>query len=113
QYRQTRSQTQATGDQTANIKARDKGQQNARLFRDRLWTAKNVLASASAFIFSGTLLGVLPLWNTSVFIGATAVLLLVLILFRYRLQVMLLGITAAVVVLPQLLFLRSGEIGPR
>jgi DNA-binding beta-propeller fold protein YncE len=82
QYRQTRPQTQVIGNQ-----------------------------SARAFIFSGALLGALALWNGPVFIAAAAVLLFLLILFPYRSQIMMLGITAAVVAFPQLSFLRSGEIG--
>ena len=65
-----------------------------------------------SFIFSGVLFGALPFWNTPVFIAAAAVLVFLLILFPYRVQTMLLGITAALLALPQLLFLRSGDIGP-
>src|SRR5205814_8072067 len=76
-------------------------------------TSKNVLESGTSFIFSGVLLGALPLWNTPMFIAAAAVLLFLLILFPHRLQMMLLGITAALLAAPQLLSLRSGDIVPR
>jgi sugar lactone lactonase YvrE len=57
------------------------------------------------------LLGALPLWSASVSICAAVVLLLVLILFPYRLQMIVLGITAATVAFLQLFFLGSGAFG--
>ena len=73
--------------------------------------AKNALASGSTFVFSGFLLGALPLWNTPVFIAAAAMLLLLLILFPYRLQMLLLGLISAALALPQIALLRLENIG--
>ncbi|HXM29279.1 MAG TPA: 6-bladed beta-propeller, partial [Chthoniobacterales bacterium] len=110
-YRQRLPQAQANS-QTANSEA-DEAQQKAGLSRHQSWPARNVLVSASAFIFSGVLLGALPLWSSPVFTAAAAVLLFLVILFPYRLQVLLLGVLGMVVGLPQLFFLRSGGIAPQ
>ena len=112
-YRKTRPQTQATATKEPNTETTDQAQPKAAFLPRLVTTSKNVLESSTSFIFSGVLLGALPLWNTPAFIAAAAVLLFLLILFPYRLQMMVLGITALVVALPELLFLRSGEIGPR
>ena len=93
QYRQRPPHSEASAKPTANHTHTD--------------TAPAKLSSS--FIFSGLLLGALPLWNTSVFICAAAVLSLLLVLFAYRFQVMLLGIVAAAVAFPQLFF--SGTLG--
>src|SRR6202008_3347953 len=50
-------------------------------------------------------------WSATVFIAAAAVLLIVMILFPGRFQVMLLGVTAAALVLSQLYFSPLREIG--
>jgi sugar lactone lactonase YvrE len=63
-----------------------------------------------SFIFSGLLLGALPLWSTPVFTAAATVVIFLVILFPYRLQVILLGVLGIVVGLPQLFFLRLGGI---
>ncbi len=110
-YRQRLPQAQANS-QTANSEA-DEAQQKAGLSRHQSWPARNVLVSASAFIFSGVLLGALPLWSSPVFTAAAAVLLFLVILFPYRLQVLLLGVLGMVVGLPQLFFLQSGGIAPQ
>jgi DNA-binding beta-propeller fold protein YncE len=112
QYRQRRPETQSSGNQIQNIP--DSKVSHGRLFSRRSSRpATNMLDCGTGFIFSGVLLGALLLWSAPVFIAAVAVLLLLLILFPYRLQVMLLGITAATVAFPQLMFLRSGDIAFR
>jgi DNA-binding beta-propeller fold protein YncE len=73
---------------------------------------KDTVLSSKRFVFSGFLLGALPLWHTAVFTAAAAVLLSLLVLFPFRRQMVGLGVTAAVVGLPQILFLRSGEMAP-
>jgi sugar lactone lactonase YvrE len=103
---QRRSQIRTSANHAVNTDVSDQGQQGTAPLAGFVMAAKNVLESSGSFIFSGLLLGALPLWSTSVFIGGVAVVLLLLILFPYRLQVMLLGITAAAVALPQLVFLR-------
>jgi DNA-binding beta-propeller fold protein YncE len=67
------------------------------------------LVSGQGFIFSGLLLGALPYWNAPVFTAAFAVLLFLFVLFPCRRHMLGLGITAAVVALPQVLSLRSGN----
>jgi DNA-binding beta-propeller fold protein YncE len=62
----------------------------------------------ASFIFSGILLGLLPMWNSAVFIAAGAVLTVLLILFPLRRQMFALGIPAGVIALPQILYLSTG-----
>jgi DNA-binding beta-propeller fold protein YncE len=61
------------------------------------------------FIFSGVLLGLLPMWNSAVFIAAAAVLGCLFVLFPLRLQMLVLAITAGVIALPQMLYLSTGS----
>jgi len=67
------------------------------------------LVSGRGFIFSGLVLGALPYWNAPVFTAAAAVLAFLFILFPCRRYMLGLAITAAVVALPQVLALRSGN----
>ena len=62
------------------------------------------------FVFSGFLLGLLPMWNGAVFTAAAAVLVVLLLLFPLRKQMFILGVTAAIVALPQLIYLKTGNI---
>jgi DNA-binding beta-propeller fold protein YncE len=72
-------------------------------------TSKPFRASLSGFIFSGVLLGLLPMWNSAVFIGAAAVLGFLFILFPLRGQMLVLAITTGVIALPQMLYLSTGS----
>lgn len=66
------------------------------------------LLAGAPFIFSGILLGMLPLWNSAVFVAAFAVLALLFLLFPFRLQMVMLAAATAAVALPQIYFLKSG-----
>jgi DNA-binding beta-propeller fold protein YncE len=68
--------------------------------------------SAVPFIFSGALLGLLPMWNTAVFIPAFAVLAVLFLLFPLKKQMLALAVTAAIIALPQVIFLRGGKMEP-
>lgn len=73
-------------------------------------TAREVfLASLPGFIFSGILLGLLPMWNSAVFIAAAAILGLLFILCPLRLQMLTLAVPAGLIALPQMLFLSTGS----
>jgi DNA-binding beta-propeller fold protein YncE len=72
-------------------------------------TSKPFRASLPGFIFSGVLLGLLPMWNSAVFIGAAAVLGFLFILFPLRGQMLVLAITTGVIALPQMLYLSTGS----
>jgi DNA-binding beta-propeller fold protein YncE len=67
------------------------------------------LVNGKGFLFSGLLLGALPYWNAPVFTAAAAVLAFLFVLFPCRRYMVGLAITAAVVGLPQVLALRSGN----
>src|SRR5205809_3047653 len=66
-------------------------------------------ATLPGFIFSGVLLGLLPMWNSAVFIAAAAVLGVLFILFPLRRQMLVLAIAAGVIGLPQMLYLSTGS----
>src|SRR5207253_8428574 len=66
-------------------------------------------ASFPGFIFSGVLLGLLPMWNSAVFLAASAVLALLFIVFPLRLQMLALAVTTGVIALPQMLYLTTGS----
>jgi DNA-binding beta-propeller fold protein YncE len=72
-------------------------------------TAEPFLATLPPFIFSGVLLGLLPMWNSAVFIAAAAVLGLLFILCPLRPQMLVLAVTSGVIALPQILFLSTGS----
>jgi DNA-binding beta-propeller fold protein YncE len=61
------------------------------------------------FIFSGVLLGLVPMWNSAVFIAAAAVLGGLFVLFPLRRQMLFLAITAGIIALPQMLYLSTGK----
>ncbi|MEY2539823.1 MAG: hypothetical protein QOG67_3563 [Verrucomicrobiota bacterium] len=71
-------------------------------------TVRDFLMANGSFIFSGFLLGALPFWNAFVFTSAIAVLLVLFLLFPARLSMLLMAVTAGVVALPQVYYLRSG-----
>jgi DNA-binding beta-propeller fold protein YncE len=68
------------------------------------------LVYGKGFIFSGLLLGALPYWNSPVFTAAAAVLAFLFVLFPCRRYMVGLAVTAAVVAIPQVLALRSGNV---
>ena len=72
----------------------------------------DAIVSGKSFIFTGLILGALPFWNALVFTSAFAVLLCFLLLFPQRKYMLMLGLAAAVVALPQVWYLSSGG-GPR
>src|SRR5947207_5234743 len=72
-------------------------------------TSKPFRASLPGFIFSGVLLGLIPMWNSAVFIAAAAVLAVLFVLFPLRLQMLALAITAGLIALPQMLYLSTGS----
>src|SRR5438046_4170497 len=75
----------------------------------RMGTAESFRATVPDFIFSGVLLGLIPMWNSAVFIAAAAVLAVLFVLFPLRLQMLALAITAGLIALPQMLYLSTGS----
>ena len=74
-----------------------------------LLTSESFRATLPGFIFSGILLGLLPMFNSAVFLTAAAVLGLLFILFPLRLQMLALAITAGLIALPQMFYLGTGS----
>jgi hypothetical protein len=104
------------GDQTETAKAFETERAVTRaenvdveIFRSRSETAiesgEKSPRQVAAFVFTGLLLGLLPLWNSAAFATAFAVAGAMLLLFPYRTYILSLLITAAIVSLPQLAFL--------
>src|SRR4029079_6932723 len=71
-------------------------------------TAQTLHSTLPGFIFSGVLLGLLPMWNSAVFIAAFAILAVLFLLCPLRLQMLTLAIPAGVLGLPQRLYLSTG-----
>jgi hypothetical protein len=72
-------------------------------------TREPFLATLPPYIFSGILLGLLPMFNSAVFLATAAVLGVLFLLFSLRGQMLVLAITAGVVALPQMLYLSTGS----
>jgi DNA-binding beta-propeller fold protein YncE len=75
----------------------------------RMGTAESFRATVPGFIFSGVLLGLIPMWNSALFIAAAAILAVLFVLFPLRLQMLALAITAGLIALPQMLYLGTGS----
>ena len=71
-------------------------------------TREPFLATLPPFIFSGVLLGLLPMFNSAVFLAAAAVLGVLFLLFSLRGQMLVLAATSGLVALPQMLYLSTG-----
>jgi len=72
-------------------------------------TSEPFLATLPPFIFSGALLGLLPMFNSAVFLAAAAVLGVLFLLFPLRGQMLFLAVTAGVIAMPQMLYLSTGS----
>jgi len=67
------------------------------------------IATLPPFVFSGVLLGLLPMWNSAVFIAAAAILGLLFMSCPLRRQMLVLAVTSGVIALPQMLYLSTGS----
>lgn len=63
----------------------------------------------AAYILSGLILGLLPLWNGAIFIAALTVVGALLLVFRDRLRTLCFLVVSVVVAVPQILFLKAGS----
>ena len=72
-------------------------------------TREPFVATLPPFIFSGALLGLLPMFNSAVFLAAAAVLGVLFLLFSLRGQMLFLAVAAGLVALPQMLYLSTGS----
>jgi DNA-binding beta-propeller fold protein YncE len=77
--------------------------------QETVLTPQPFRASLPGFIFSGVLLGLLPMWNSAVFIAAAAVLGCLFVLFPLRGQMLLLAVPAGLLALPQMLYLGTAS----
>ncbi len=71
--------------------------------------AQTIRSTLPGFIFSGAILGLLPMWNSAVFIAAFAILTVLFLLCPLRLQMLALAVPAGVIALPQMLYLSTGS----
>ncbi len=81
---------------------------SARLTKSELTASETSPNLLPGFIFSGVLLGLLPMWNSAVFIAAFAVLAVLFLLFPLRLQMVELAVAAGVIAFPQVIYLGTG-----
>ncbi len=65
-------------------------------------------AALPGFVFSGVILGLLPMWNSAVYLAAAAILGVLFVLCPLRFQMLGLAVTSGVIALPQMLFLSTG-----
>jgi DNA-binding beta-propeller fold protein YncE len=72
-----------------------------------LWSV-SFRASLPGFIFSGVVLGLLPMWNSAVYLAAAAVLGVLFILCPLRPQMLALAVASGLIALPQMLYLSTG-----
>ena len=73
---------------------------------------KTLSTQQSGYIFIGVILGLLPMWNGAVFIATVVVLVSFLVFFNLRRQLFTLLATAAFVALPQIIYLKTGNVRP-
>lgn len=67
----------------------------------------------SVVVFCGVLLGLLPMWNGAIFLGAGVILAAMIVFFsRFRRQLITLAVTTAIVSLPQIIYLKTGHVKP-
>jgi DNA-binding beta-propeller fold protein YncE len=79
------------------------------LSQPRFFNAQILRSTVPGFIFSGVLLGLLPMWNSAVFIAAFVILAVLFVLCPLRGQMVALAITAGSIALPQMLYLSTGS----
>ena len=79
------------------------------LKQPRGFTMQSFRSTVPGFIFSGVLLGLLPMWNSAVFIAAFVVLAVLFVLCPLRVQMVALAIPAGLIALPQMLYLSAGS----
>jgi hypothetical protein len=64
------------------------------------------------YVLCGLLLGLMPLWNGAVYLASAVVMAAILVLFTRRIELLVTGLVAGLVSLPQILFLRPPGDGP-
>ncbi|MFZ0918082.1 MAG: 6-bladed beta-propeller, partial [Candidatus Udaeobacter sp.] len=73
-----------------------------------VFSAETLRSAVPSFIFSGVLLGLLPMWNSAVFIAAFVILAVLFVLCPLKVQMVALAMTAGLIALPQMLYLSTG-----
>jgi DNA-binding beta-propeller fold protein YncE len=69
-----------------------------------------VLKPYAGYIFIGALLGLLPMWNSAVFVAAFAVLAVLFVLLPLRKEMLAMAAAAALLALPQVVYLKTGNM---
>lgn len=62
------------------------------------------------YLFCGVLLGLLPFWNSAIYLASAVVLAVCFVVFPKRVQMLALAVPAAALSVPQLAFLTSGSV---
>jgi DNA-binding beta-propeller fold protein YncE len=72
-------------------------------------SAQTISSTLPGFVFSGVLLGLIPMWNSAVFIAAFAILSVLFLLCPLRLHMLALAVPTGLIALPQMLYLSTGS----
>ncbi|QQS32483.1 MAG: NHL repeat-containing protein [Acidobacteriota bacterium] len=62
------------------------------------------------YIFCGLILGLSPMWNSAVFVSAFVILAVCFFVFSHRLQLLVMAVVTGIFSLPQVLFLKGGDL---
>ncbi len=73
---------------------------------------KVFLDKNAVYIFSGLILGLLPLWNGAIFLSAAVVFAVIFLVAPLRRELIPLAVTAILVSLPQVIYLKTGNLKP-
>jgi hypothetical protein len=83
------------------------------LINSQVLEQSDELSPWQGFVFSGTLIGLLPLWNSPIFVSALALIGCLMIFFPYRARIAMLLVVAVLIGLPQVLYLRVAQTTQR
>jgi len=98
------SEVKIDGEETSNTEADAAAKES----KQPVVPANSTFSPYLPYIFAGILLGLLPMWNGPVYLTAAVILAPFLLLFPLRKELIITGITAAILGLPQVLYLTSG-----
>jgi len=90
--------------------AEDENQSAPEISRSEVQVAPLRARDFAAWIFSGAIIGLLPYWNSPTYVAALAIFGCLFVLMPFRLQTACLIGAAILVGLPQVLWLRSGNV---
>lgn len=106
---ESETETESAENETENKSGFVSRTSDSSIFSTQNRERKHFNLTFQTYIFCGLLLGLLPLWNSAVYVSAVAVVSGLLLLFPNRLHTFYLLFVSAIVAVPQILFLRAGD----